>query len=158
MTRDEAAAILEMPEDTAIDAILALADKAEKYDRICGEVTPITPSGMIPVYLKPRRGTRKKRPGRKKGHQGVSRIRPEKIDHYKEHTLDSCPNCQESLKEPIQSYQRYIEDIPPIDPEVTEHTLYAYWCSTCKKIVYPKVTDALPNAMIGLRLIVSARF
>ena len=154
MTRDEAIAILERPRDQAVDLILALAEKAEKYDQICGEVTPATPSGMTPVYLKPSRGKRKKRPGRKKGHPGVARIRPEKVDHYKEHTLDSCPECHTPLKEPIQSYQRYTEDIPPIEPEVTEHRLYGYWCSKCKKIVYSKVTDALPNAVIGLRLIV----
>jgi transposase len=154
MTRDEAIAILEKPIDQAIDIILALAEKAENYDQICGEVTPTTPSGMTPVYLKPTRGKRKKRPGRNKGHQGVSRIRPDKIDHYKEHTLHRCPECRTPLKEPIQSYQRYTEDIPPVAPEVTQHTVYGYWCCKCKRIVYPKVTEALPNAMIGLRLVV----
>jgi len=154
MTRDEVIAILARPTDEAVDIILALADKAEKYDQICGEVSPTTPSGMTPVYLKPPHGKRKKRPGRKKGHHGVSRIRPEKIDHYKEHALDSCPECLTPLKEPIQSYERYTEDIPPIEPEVTQHTVHGYWCSKCKKIVYPKVTDALPNAMLGLRLVV----
>jgi hypothetical protein len=34
MTRDEAIAILEKPRDQAVDIILALADKAEKYDHI----------------------------------------------------------------------------------------------------------------------------
>lgn len=154
MTRNEAIAILKRPRDQAIDIILALAEKAEKYDQICGEVSPTTPSGMTPVYLKPSRGKRKKRPGRNKGHQGVSRKRPEKVDHFKEHTLDRCPECLTPLKEPIQSYQRYTEDIPPVEPEVTEHTVYGYWCSKCKKIVHPKVTDALPNAMIGLRVVV----
>jgi transposase len=154
MTRDEAIAILQKPTDEAVDIILALAEKAENYEQICGQISPSTPSGMTPVYLKPSGNKRKKRPGRKKGHQGVSRIRPEKIDHYKEHTLDSCPECQTPFKEPIQSYQRYTEDIPPVEPEVTEHTLYGYWCSKCKKIVYAKVAAALPNAMIGLRLVV----
>jgi transposase len=86
MTGDEAIAILERPRDQAVDLILALAEKAEKYDQICGEVTPTTPSGMTPVYLKPSRGKRKKRPGRKKGHPGVARIRPGKVDHYKGHS------------------------------------------------------------------------
>lgn len=60
MTKDEAIAILERPRDQAVDLILALAEKAEKYDQICGEVTPATPSGMTPVYLKPSRSKRKK--------------------------------------------------------------------------------------------------
>jgi len=154
MTRDEAIGILERPRDQAIDIIMALAEKAENYDRMCGDVSPTTPSGMTPVYLKSSHGKRKKRPGRNKGHEGVSRKRPEKVDHFKEHILDRCPACQTPVKDPIQSYQRYTEDIPPVEPEVTEHTVYGYWCSKCKKIVYPKVTDALPNSMIGLRAVV----
>lgn len=155
MTRDEAAAILKLPPEKAICAIVALAEKAEKYDQIVGGVSPTTPSGMTPVYLKPTRGKRKKPPGRKKGHPGISRLRPEQVDHFKEHTIDCCPNCHNPVKEPVKTYTRYVEDIPPIEkPEVTEHNLYGYWCSTCKKVVFPTVSDALPNAMIGLRLVV----
>jgi transposase len=154
MTRDEAIAILEMPREKAVDTILALAEKAEKYDQICSEVSPTTPSGMTPVYLKPSHGKRKKQPGRNRGHEGVSRRQPKKVDHYKEHILNRCPECHTLLKEPVKTYRRYTEDIPPIEPEVTEHTIHGYWCPGCKKIVYPKVTDALPNAMIGLRLVV----
>ena len=155
MTRDEAKAILQMPEHEAIDAILTLAEKAEKYDQLYGDLSPTTPSGMTAPYLKPNRGRRKKRPGRKKGHEGIARVRPKKVDHYKEHTLDRCPHCQTVLKGPVKSYKRYIEDIPPIEkPEVTEHTIYGYWCPTCKKTVSASVTDALPNAMIGLRIVV----
>ena len=155
MTRDEAIAILRLPRAEAVDAILALADKAEKYDRLYGELSPTTPSGMTPTYLKPTKGKRKRVPGRKKGHQGISRMRPERIDHFKEHTLRCCPDCQRPLKRPLKAYKRYIEDLPPIDsPHVTEHTVFGYWCYQCKKIVYPTLTDALPHAMIGLRLVV----
>jgi transposase len=155
MTRDEAKAILALPHDKAINAILALAEKAEKYDRLLGDVSPTTPSGMIPTYLKPPPGRRRKRPGRKTGHEGISRIQPEEVDHFKEHTLERCPQCHTPLKEPVKHYRRYIEDIPPVEkPEVTEHTVYGYWCPQCKKIVFPPVTDALPNAMIGLRMVV----
>jgi hypothetical protein len=155
MSRDEAIAILQLPKAEAVDAILALADKAEKYDRLYGELSPTIPSGMTPTYLKPAKGKRKKVPGRKKGHEGISRMRPQVIDHFKEHTLRRCPDCQRSLKEPLKAYKRYTEDLPPIDsPHVTEHTVFGYWCYRCKKIVYPTVTDALPHAMIGLRLVV----
>jgi hypothetical protein len=37
---------------------------------------------------------------------------------------------------------------------VTEHTIHRYWCPKCKKIVSPSVTEALPNAMIGLKLVI----
>ena len=110
---------------------------------------------MIPVYLKSRLvGNEGKPPGRKEGHPGVSRKIPQRIDHYEEHTLLSCPECQTSVNKPINTYCRIIEDIPEVKPQVTAHTVRGYWCRTCKKIVYPTVADALPNAMIGLRLIV----
>jgi hypothetical protein len=155
MTRDEAKALLALPQDEAIKEILIIAEKAEKYDRLCGQVTPTTPSGMTPTYLKPKPRRRPRRPGRKRGHQGVSRIRPESINHFKDHSLERCPDCQSPLKEPIKEYKRYTEDIAPIEkPQVTEHTVHGYWCPRCKKTVFAPVTDALPNAMIGLRLVV----
>jgi len=51
MTRDEAAAILDLPREQAVDAVLTLADKAEKFERLCGTVSPTCPSGMTPPYL-----------------------------------------------------------------------------------------------------------
>jgi hypothetical protein len=154
MTRNEAIAILNLKRQEAIVIILALAEKAEKYDRLCSEISPTTPSGMTPVYLKPPHKKRKKPPGRGKGHPGVGRQRPPRIDQYQEHTLDHCPDCQTPLGKPLDTYQRYIEDLPPVQPTVTEHTIHRYWCSQCKKIVSPSVTEALPNAKIGLRLVI----
>jgi len=154
MTRDEAIAILEMPRDKAVAFILHLADKAEKYDRLTSQLSPTTPSGMTPVYLKPPHRRRKKPPGRARGHPGAGRQRPARIDHYQEHTLGCCPGCQTPLGKSLDSYRRYIEDLPPVESTVTEHTIHRYWCPRCKKIVSSMVTDALPNAMIGLRLVV----
>jgi transposase len=79
MTRDEALAILDMERQQAVEVILFLAQKAERYDKEHPAVSPTTPSGMIPVYLKPVRGKRRKPPGRKEGHPGVSRKAPQRI-------------------------------------------------------------------------------
>lgn len=154
MTRDEAAAILELPRQQAIDAILELAQKAEKLDQLCADVSPTCPSGMTPVYLKKPGKKRCKKPGQKKGHPGVGRKRPEKVDHYKDHTLDNCPQCQSPLRKPIKSHTRYTVDIPTVEPQVTEHTVHGYWCSNCKKTVYPKVSEAMPNSTLGLSVLI----
>ena len=37
---------------------------------------------------------RKKRPGRKKGHEGITRRIPEDIDEIIEETLNECPKCR----------------------------------------------------------------
>jgi hypothetical protein len=154
MTRDEALAILDLDRELAVARILALAEKAEEYERLLGQVSPTTPSGMTPPYLKPTHKKRNKPPGRSEGHPGTARQRPTRIDQYQEHTLDHCPVCQTPLPEPVDAYRRYIEDLPPVQPVVTEHTIHRYWCPQCKKIVAPLVPEALPNAMIGLRLVV----
>ena len=155
MTRNEAAAILDLPRDKAIETIVALGQKAEKLDQLCGSIGPNCPSGMKPPYLKEPGKKRRKKPGRKKGHPGVSRNRPEKIDRCKEHMLQTCPDCHNPLTKSIKSYNRYTVDIPsPVEPEVTEHTVYGYWCTNCKKPVYPKVADAMPNCTLGLNLLV----
>jgi transposase len=154
MTRDEALAILELDRELAVARILALAEKAERYERLLNQVGPTTPSGMTPPYLKPTHKKRNQPPGRSEGHPGATRQRPTRIDQYQEHTLGHCPVCQTPLPEPVDAYRRYIEDLPPVQPVVTEHTIHRYWCPQCKKIVAPMVPEALPNAMMGLRLVV----
>lgn len=154
MGRKEAEKILNLPKEEAIKKILEIGNKAEKYDQLHNDDDPTTPSGMKPPYSKPPGKKRKRKPGRKKGHKGAFRPKPDKIDHHKEHTLSDCPKCHNAVNDPVSSYTRYTEDIPPVEPEVTEHIIYGYWCRHCRKIVYPKVTDALPNANIGLRLVV----
>jgi hypothetical protein len=58
-----------------------------------------------------------------------------------------CPHCQGPLKRCRNVRMRYIEDIPEgISPGVTEHTIHRDWRPACKKLVEPKVTDALPDA------------
>src|SRR4030042_6682618 len=154
MKREEAAALLDLPREEAIRKILELARQAEKYDQVFKDVSPTTPSGMTPVYTKPPGKKRRRKPGRKKGHPGTSRLRPRKVDTFEVHKASHCPHCDGRLGKPIKHYKRYVEDIPPVEPEVTEHTVLGYWCPTCKKVVWAKMTASLKNSQLGLRLIV----
>ncbi|TDA25603.1 MAG: hypothetical protein DSO00_08490 [Archaeoglobi archaeon] len=38
--------------------------------------------------------------------------------------------------------------------EVTEHTIEGTWCPTCKKVVEPVVSDALPGSNLCLYLLI----
>lgn len=116
--------------------------------------SPLTPSGAIPPYLKPNSKKRHKKPGRKKGHKGKSRTIPDHIDKQVEHDLVACPHCETPLKKPITHRKRYIEDIPQVEPVVTEHVIHGYWCPCCRKLVEPTITEAMPNDNIGLHTIV----
>jgi transposase len=166
MTRAEALKLLTFPEQRAVDEILKLAEKAQKWEQHQANLTkkegapgeapsPTTPSGMTPTYLKPnKKRPQHKKPGRKKGHAGSCRAKPETINHWQKHTLQCCPHCHNALNESLRSHKRIIEDIPTTSPTVTEHTVYGYGCSQCKNIVTPVVNDALPGATLGLNLIV----
>lgn len=115
---------------------------------------PDTPSGMQPVYAKPAPAKRGRRPGAKIGHPGHCRHTPEKADEVIEHNLGNCPDCQGELSELEETRSRFVEDIPPIEPQVTEHIIHRYWCRQCKKTVEPAVTQAFPGCILGNNVIV----
>ena len=159
MNRAQALALLELPREQAATAILALAEKAERWDQLQAQgattpISPTTPSGMQPVYLKPRSRRRAKTPGRKVGHPGAHRPAPTHIDKYVDNKLTHCPDCHGKVGPSIRKHIRIIEDTPPVIPQVTEHTVHGHWCATCRKIVTAPVTAALPHSTLGLRFVV----
>lgn len=80
-----------------------------------------TPSGQIPVYKKPPASKKGKKPGQKKGHEGVRRKTPLRIDRGEKHTLDTCPDCGNKLGTKTRSLTRIIEDVKAMEPETVEH-------------------------------------
>jgi len=159
LTEEQARAIFAEGEEAVVFAILSLAKMlAEQQAALAGtsHQTPSTPSGMKPPYQKPAASTRgRKKPGRKPGHVGSRREPPARIDRRVEHRVKVCPNCGEPLCECAETRTRYIEDIPEdIQPEVTEHTIHRDWCPRCRKKVEPVVSDALPGATLGNRVLV----
>ena len=90
--------------------------------------------------------------GQKNGHIGYSRHVPERIDKIKEHKLDSCPICGESVSETQEIRERVIEDIEEPRTKNTKHLIHRHYCKNCDKIVEAEITDAIPNARFGLRL------
>lgn len=157
LTEEQARKIFAQGEEAVVFVLLELSKRlAEQKGKTAAEShqTPGTPSGMKPPYQKPPGKSRKKRPGAKPGHRGARRKKPERIDWQEEHRADRCPDCGGRLKRCEETRTRYIEDIPEIEPEVTEHTIHRDWCPKCKKRVEPAVPDALPKATLGNRVLV----
>ncbi len=158
LTEEQARQIFAQGEEAVVFSLLEMAKRLadEKAASAAGShQTPSTPSGMKPPYTKPapkRRG--KKKAGRKKGHPGTRREPPDHIDWQMEHQADCCPDCGSSLNRCSETRTRYTEDIPDIQPEVTEHTIHRDWCPKCQKKVEPPVTEALPGATLGNRVLV----
>jgi transposase len=153
---DEARAIFLQGEEAVVFALLELAGRLKRAEGRCASVSSAaTPSGMTPVHQKPAVAKKRgKKPGRKAGHPGSRRAPPERIDHRQTHRAACCPHCQSALKRCAETRTRYTEDIPKdIQPEVTEHTIHRDWCPRCRKVVEPRVPDALPGSTIGNRVL-----
>ncbi len=157
LSEKQARQIVAIGPEAAVFVILELSKQlAEQKAKTVAEShqTPSTPSGMKPVYQKPSPKSRKRRPGAKPGHAGSRRKAPERIDRRVKHRAKCCPDCGGKLKRCQQTRTRLIEDIPDIQPEVTEHTIHRDWCPNCKKQVEPTVPDALPGSALGNRVLV----
>lgn len=159
LTEERARAIYAQGEEAVVFALLTQAQMlAEQQASAAGtsHQTPSTPSGMKPPYQKPAASTRgKKKPGRKPGHPGSRRETPVRIDRREEHRAEVCPQCGGPLCRCEETRARYTEDIPEdIQPVVTEHTIHRDWCPRCKKKVEPVVSEALPGATLGNRVLV----
>jgi transposase len=155
LTAEEAQAIYAQGQEAVVFALLELAAQLRRSQGQCASVSsPATPSGMRPLHQKPNTPKRRKKPGRKLGHEGSRRPPPEEIHEHKEHRAPCCPHCQGRLTRRGQTRTRYTEDIPEnIEPVVTEHVIHRDWCPRCKKSVEPRVPDALPGSQIGNRVV-----
>jgi hypothetical protein len=74
-------------------------------------------------------------PGRKPGHVGAYRTKPEHVDDHLHIPLEDCPHCHGPLQDKRQVLQ-YIEELPVVRPHVTELITEESWCSHCQKEVF----------------------
>ena len=162
LTEQQAEQIYQQGKEAVVFALLALSKLAaeQKPTNLPAAIAadPSTPSAQKPVFTKSNvsEKRRRKKPGRKNGHEGSRRELPARIDRTVEHRAKCCPNCGNTdLKRRTTKRTRVIEDIPEdTRVETTEHEIYRDWCPKCEKIVEPVITDALPNSSIGNGLLV----
>lgn len=157
LTEEQARQIFALGEEAVVFVLLQLAQRLAMASGVAAGKsfdTPATPSGMKPPYAKPTSSRRRKKPGQKPGHPGCRREPPARIDVRETHRADVCPDCGGPLGRCTETRTRYTEDIPEVQPVVTEHTIHRDWCPQCRRKVEPAVTTALPGATLGNRLLV----
>ena len=155
LTAEQASLIFQQGQEAVVFALLTLAKQLAERQAAAAAQDPAAPSGQTPPYAKPAAKGRAKSKGARRGHPGHRRPTPTRVDRREEHTLTTCPKCHGPVRPCRSSRTRTIEDIPAdITPVVTEHTIHRYWCSSCRGMVEPVVTDALPGSTIGLRVVV----
>lgn len=72
-----------------------------------------------------------KRPGRKKGHPGSFRPKPDRIDEEITVELCTCPCCGGTQFSDQSEIEQVIEEIPPIVPKITRLRTYSGTCMGC---------------------------
>ena len=153
LTKEEALKVICQGDEAIVFKLLELSSRIKELEGKLCTPSSSTPSSQIPVYKKPPASKSRKKPGRKKGHEGARRKAPLQIDRHETHTLESCPHCGNRDLKVTRKRKRIIEDIKEAESEAVEHEIEGSWCTTCKKIVEPVVEEALPKASIGHRVV-----
>jgi transposase len=97
---------------------------------------------------------RHRKPGRRSGHEGASRSRPERVDATVELDQKVCHRCGGILSErPTDSYTRMVEDIVPAKRVVTKYVVTRRYCRGCGDQVSPVIPNVIGSSeRFGLRL------
>lgn len=73
-------------------------------------------------------------PGRKKGHRGTSRQKPDRVDQERKVPLEQCPHCGGEVSD-VRPVEQFIQDIPLPRVRTTRVITESGWCPRCGKRV-----------------------
>ena len=156
LIKEQAEKLYELGQEAVVFVLMTQAKMIAQQIANSAE-SPAAPSSAKPVYKKENESKKKRRKksGAKKGHAASRRAKPVDIDRHQEHRLESCPECgNKNLSRRSKKRARIIIDIPEgFNVETVEHTIVRSWCPDCKKIVEPKVPDALAKCTFGNRIL-----
>lgn len=100
---------------------------------------------------------RKKRPGQKPGHVGMTRATPDHIDEVVEETLCECPECHQALGNPVDVEEQIQEDIVPAHVRVRKYRRHKYCCGHCGVVVIaPYHPEHVPLGYLGANVLIQA--
>lgn len=94
------------------------------------------------------------RRGRKKGHKGSGRKRPQRIDRtIRIEAGNTCPDCGHAFSSTSVERTRDVTDIEPIRPTInTRFVIERGWCPQCRRYHESAIVDALPQRRFGFNL------
>jgi transposase len=98
----------------------------------------------------------KRERGGQKGHKGVGRKTPPKVDRVQRVYLTHCPICSDPLNRSESIQTHTVEDIPPIEEyqkSVVRYETELQWCGNCQKFVKGRVEGVIPKSRLGLNVL-----
>lgn len=75
---------------------------------------------------------RRKKPGRKAGHAGAYRAKPDHVDRTENVPLPACPDCHGKLRK-RKTHENFAIEVPPIRPVVIKYVTESGYCPHCRK-------------------------
>jgi transposase len=136
----------------------------KKQATAAGESVP----ARLPSFVKPnvpRR--RRKKPGRKNGHEAALRPMPARIDHHQQAPLPTgpnrravCPHCKCPLAR-LRKHRRIVEDLVPGAVQTTCYHTHSGYCPHCQRRVESKAPQQppaanVPHGQLGLNALATA--
>jgi hypothetical protein len=147
-----------------------IAELEQRVEELKKQATAASKSASrpLPPFAKlnvPRR--RRKRPGRKNGHEAALRPMPAKIDHHQDVPLPTdrsrravCPHCKCPLSRP-RRHRRIVEDLVPSAVETTCYHTRSGFCPHCRKRIESKAPEQppaanVPHGQLGINALATA--
>ena len=146
----------EKSREELIETILRQEEEIEKLRKALGNKEAIEERRkLLKLLNESRRSEHPKTPGRKAGHEGVTRVKPVKIDRVVDLELTHCPDCHHPVGESQEVVEHIQEDIIPAHVEATCFRKHRYWCSCCSKLVTaPPAPEEIPHSYVGPNVLV----
>jgi transposase-like protein len=112
-------------------------------------------SRELPAFVKPNAPTRRrKKPGRKQGHEPALREMPARIDHHQDVPLPTdrshravCPHCKCRLTR-LRKRKRIVEDLVPSSVETTCYHTQSGYCPHCHQRIESRASEQPPAANV----------
>ena len=144
-------------EKTKEELIKLLQERDRQIEELEKEVSELKKKNQPKFAVSTPKRRRKKKPGRKEGHLGVTREKPDHIDDIIESRISTCPHCNHSLGKPIETFDHTQEDIIPARVKVTCYRKHRYYCKHCKSVITaPYCESEIPHSYVGPNALIQA--
>ena len=116
------------------EQIRDINDKNNRLEKRVEEAEKKAARQAAPFRLpEKKRQANPKQPGRKPGHRGCFRPKPQDVDEHIYVPLPCCPKCGEAVNH-VKPVEQYIEEIPPVRPRVIKLVTHEGCCGQCGKV------------------------
>jgi len=147
-----------------------IAELEQRIEELKKQAIPLeSEAPTLPSFVKPNlpKRRRRKRPGRKEGHEPALRPKPRKIDQHQDVPLKQddrhrpiCPKCACRLKQ-LRRHKRLVEDLIRSTVQTTCYHTHSGLCPNCGKRVESRHAQQpppanLPHGQLGLNALVTA--